>query len=75
MHQKSQVVLGKCIKKGQILAGTTVVEGELTLGKNILVAYMSWEDYNFEDVVLGFRFEFNYYKKIKILNNFNKIIV
>ncbi|MCD9641861.1 hypothetical protein HAX54_028341, partial [Datura stramonium] len=44
---------GKCIKKGQILAdGDATVGGELALGKNVLVAYMSWEGYNSEDVVL-----------------------
>nr|YP_009406386.1 RNA polymerase beta subunit [Lobelia urens]ASA38818.1 RNA polymerase beta subunit [Lobelia urens] len=53
MHQKPQVPPGKCIKKGQILAaGAATVGGELALGKNVLVAYMPWEGYNFEDAVL-----------------------
>nr|QFK69444.1 RNA polymerase beta subunit [Ixonanthes chinensis] len=53
MHQKSQVPRGKCIKKGQVLAdGAATVGGELALGKNVLVAYMPWEGYNFEDAVL-----------------------
>nr|YP_010712059.1 RNA polymerase beta subunit [Corydalis pauciovulata]WDA92714.1 RNA polymerase beta subunit [Corydalis pauciovulata] len=53
MHQKSQVQPGNWIKKGQILAdGVATVGGELALGKNILVAYMPWEGYNFEDAVL-----------------------
>nr|AYP34857.1 RNA polymerase beta subunit [Siphonochilus kirkii] len=53
MHQKPQVSRGKCIKKGQILAdGAATVGGELALGKNILVAYMPWGGYNFEDAVL-----------------------
>ncbi|KAI3816111.1 hypothetical protein L1987_15801 [Smallanthus sonchifolius] len=53
MHQKHQVRRGKCIKKGQILAyGAATVGGELALGKNVLVAYMPWEGYNFEDAVL-----------------------
>ncbi|CAI9286165.1 unnamed protein product [Lactuca saligna] len=53
MHQKPQVQRGKCIKKGQILAyGAATIGGELALGKNILVAYMPWEGYNFEDAVL-----------------------
>ncbi|KAJ4967023.1 hypothetical protein NE237_018872 [Protea cynaroides] len=53
MHQKPQVRPGKCIKKGQILAdGAATVGGELALGKNVLVAYMPWEGYNFEDAVL-----------------------
>nr|YP_009436712.1 RNA polymerase beta subunit [Cyphia phyteuma]ATG27088.1 RNA polymerase beta subunit [Cyphia phyteuma] len=53
MHQKPQVQRGKCIKRGQILAsGAATVGGELALGKNVLVAYMPWEGYNFEDAVL-----------------------
>ncbi|KAK1424144.1 hypothetical protein QVD17_19462 [Tagetes erecta] len=53
MHKKPQVRRGKCIKKGQSLAyGAATVGGELALGKNILVAYMPWEGYNFEDAVL-----------------------
>uniref|UniRef100_K3Z2V8 DNA-directed RNA polymerase n=1 Tax=Setaria italica TaxID=4555 RepID=K3Z2V8_SETIT len=53
MHQKPRVTRGKSIKKGQILAeGAATVGGELALGKNILVAYMPWEGYNFEDAVL-----------------------
>ncbi|KAJ0749918.1 DNA-directed RNA polymerase subunit beta [Helianthus annuus] len=53
MHQKPQVRRGKCIKKGQILAyGAATVGGELALGKNVIVAYMPWEGYNFEDAVL-----------------------
>nr|WEB51334.1 RNA polymerase betasubunit [Tetraena hamiensis var. qatarensis] len=53
MSQKAQVQPGKYIKKGQLLAdGSSTVGGELALGKNILVAYMPWEGYNFEDAVL-----------------------
>ncbi|KAK8512059.1 hypothetical protein V6N12_018540 [Hibiscus sabdariffa] len=53
MHQTARVQRGKCIKKGQILAdGAVMVGGELALGKNVLVAYMPWEGYNFEDAVL-----------------------
>ncbi|CAI8603992.1 unnamed protein product [Vicia faba] len=48
-----QVQKGKCVKKGQILAdGAATVGGELTLGIKVLVAYMPWEGYNFEDDVL-----------------------
>ncbi|XP_052621814.1 DNA-directed RNA polymerase subunit beta-like [Lactuca sativa] len=50
---KPQVQRGKCIKKGQILAyGAAIVGGELALGKNVLIADMPWEGYNFEDAVL-----------------------
>uniref|UniRef100_UPI0030E0F882 RNA polymerase beta subunit n=1 Tax=Petrorhagia saxifraga TaxID=46121 RepID=UPI0030E0F882 len=53
MHQNPRIPRGKCIKKGQILAdGAATVGGELALGKNVLVAYMPWEGYNFEDAVL-----------------------
>nr|YP_010260431.1 RNA polymerase beta subunit [Corybas dienemus]YP_010260586.1 RNA polymerase beta subunit [Corybas iridescens]UIX55403.1 RNA polymerase beta subunit [Corybas dienemus]UIX55558.1 RNA polymerase beta subunit [Corybas iridescens] len=53
MHQKTQVRRDKYIKKGQILAGgAATAGGELALGKNVLVAYMPWEGYNFEDAVL-----------------------
>nr|YP_010458224.1 RNA polymerase beta subunit [Pristimera cambodiana]UUA69763.1 RNA polymerase beta subunit [Pristimera cambodiana] len=53
MHQKGRVQRNKCIKKGQILGdGAATVDGELALGKNILVAYMPWEGYNSEDAVL-----------------------
>nr|QWL15946.1 RNA polymerase beta subunit [Plantago crassifolia] len=53
MHQKPRVRQGKWIKKGQILAdGAATVGGELALGKNVLVVYMPWEGYNFEDAVL-----------------------
>nr|QYB21990.1 RNA polymerase beta subunit [Pherosphaera fitzgeraldii]BBF91004.1 RNA polymerase beta chain [Pherosphaera fitzgeraldii] len=53
IHQKPRIRQGQCVKKGQILAdGAATVGGELSLGKNILVAYMPWEGYNFEDAVL-----------------------
>jgi DNA-directed RNA polymerase subunit beta len=53
IHQKPIVKIGDIIQKGQILAdGEVTVNGELSLGKNILVAYMPWEGYNFEDAVL-----------------------
>nr|YP_010704937.1 RNA polymerase beta subunit [Porella grandiloba]WCQ78473.1 RNA polymerase beta subunit [Porella grandiloba] len=53
MHQKPQVNGKIYIRKGQILAdGASTSKGELALGKNILVAYMPWEGYNFEDAIL-----------------------
>nr|QWZ47365.1 RNA polymerase beta subunit [Drosera peltata]QWZ47394.1 RNA polymerase beta subunit [Drosera peltata] len=53
IDQKTRMTPGKCIKKGQILAdAAATVGGELALGKNVLVAYMPWEGYNFEDAVL-----------------------
>ena len=53
IHQKPQVTQKASVKKGQILAdGAATLKGELALGKNILVAYMPWEGYNFEDAIL-----------------------
>nr|YP_010719136.1 RNA polymerase beta subunit [Huperzia arctica]WDR47099.1 RNA polymerase beta subunit [Huperzia arctica] len=53
MHQKPRVNLGEYLKEGQILADGAATEGgEPASGKNILVAYMPWEGYNFEDAVL-----------------------
>lgn len=53
IHQKSIVVQGELLKGGEIVAdGAATVGGELASGKNLLVAYMPWEGYNFEDAVL-----------------------
>ena len=53
LAQRPAVVEGEWIQKGDLLADcTTSVSGELSLGKNILVAYMPWEGYNFEDAIL-----------------------
>jgi DNA-directed RNA polymerase subunit beta len=53
INQKSTVILGELLKSGELLAdGAATSGGELALGRNILVAYMPWEGYNFEDAVL-----------------------
>nr|YP_009258533.1 beta subunit of RNA polymerase [Netrium digitus]ANI25527.1 beta subunit of RNA polymerase [Netrium digitus] len=53
IHHKPIIKIADLIRKGQLLAdGATTVGGELSLGKNVLVAYMPWEGYNFEDAVL-----------------------
>lgn len=53
LHQRAKVNKGQKVKKGDILAdGSATDNGELALGKNLLVAYMSWEGYNFEDAVI-----------------------
>jgi len=53
INQKSRVVPGQKVKKGQLLAdGSSTDGGELALGKNLLVAFMSWEGYNFEDAII-----------------------
>lgn len=44
---------GDWVQKGDLLAdSSSSVSGEVTLGKNVLVAYMPWEGYNFEDAIL-----------------------
>ncbi len=53
IHQKPIVKKGEKISKNQPLTeGTATNNGELALGKNILVAFMAWEGYNFEDAIL-----------------------
>ena len=53
VSQRPIVYEGDWVQKGDLLAdGTASVGGELALGKNILVAYMPWEGYNFEDAIL-----------------------
>ncbi len=53
INQKPRVVDGERIKKGDILAdGPSTDNGELALGKNLLVALMPWEGYNFEDAII-----------------------
>ncbi|HIE11031.1 MAG TPA: DNA-directed RNA polymerase subunit beta [Kiritimatiellae bacterium] len=52
-NQKPIVKVGQKVKKGQIIAdGPGTFEGELTLGRNVLVAFMPWGGYNFEDAIL-----------------------
>ncbi len=53
LNQKPLVRIGQRVEAGQALvdsAGTA--QGELALGKNVLVAFMPWEGYNFEDAIL-----------------------
>jgi len=53
INQKPIVSVGEKVKKGQILAdGPATDLGELALGKNVLVAFMPWGGYNFEDAIL-----------------------
>ena len=52
-NQKPIVKHGQKVKKGDCLAdGPATDQGELALGKNLLVAFMSWRGYNFEDAIL-----------------------
>ena len=52
-NQKPIVVKGQPVKKGEVLAdGASTDSGELAIGRNILVAFMPWNGYNFEDAIL-----------------------
>ena len=53
MTQKPLVRAGDRVRKGQVLAdGPCTENGELALGRNVLVAFMPWRGYNFEDAIL-----------------------
>jgi DNA-directed RNA polymerase subunit beta len=53
IHQKPIVDVGLGVKGGDVLAdGSATDQGEMALGKNLLVAFMSWEGYNFEDAII-----------------------
>jgi len=53
INQKPRVKKGDEVKRGQLLAdGTSTDGGELALGKNLLVAFMPWQGYNFEDAII-----------------------
>lgn len=53
MNQTPIVRVGDKVQAGQALTdGAATCQGELSLGKNLLVAFMPWEGYNFEDAVL-----------------------
>lgn len=52
-HMRARVRRGDKVRKGDSLAdGASVEDGELALGQNLLVAYMSWQGYNYEDAVI-----------------------
>ena len=53
INQKPIVLKGEKIKKGDVIAdGPSTQNGELALGKNILIGFMNWEGYNYEDAIL-----------------------
>ncbi|MBD3156603.1 DNA-directed RNA polymerase subunit beta, partial [Candidatus Peregrinibacteria bacterium] len=53
LHQRAVVNKGDKVKAGDVLAdGASTQGGELALGQNLLVAYMAWQGYNFEDAVI-----------------------
>src|SRR5437879_9866905 len=53
ISQKPLVRVGDRVKKGQVLAdGPCTERGELALGRNVLVAFVPWRGYNFDDAIL-----------------------
>jgi DNA-directed RNA polymerase subunit beta len=53
LNQKPIIKKGQRVKKGQIIAdGAAVLQGELALGRNVLVAFMTFDGYNFEDAIV-----------------------
>ena len=53
VNQRPLVKVGDVVRKGDILAdGPSTEDGELALGRNVLVAFMPWNGYNFEDSIL-----------------------
>ena len=52
-NQKPLVKVGDKVEKNDIIAdGPSTINGELSLGKNVLIGYMPWEGYNFEDALI-----------------------
>ncbi len=53
IHQKPLVLVGQKVKERAVLAdGSATSQGEMALGKNLMVAFMCWEGYNFEDAII-----------------------
>jgi DNA-directed RNA polymerase subunit beta len=53
IHQKPLVRAGQVVEAGDVMAdGSATDMGEMALGKNLMVAFMSWEGYNFEDAII-----------------------
>jgi DNA-directed RNA polymerase subunit beta len=53
INQRPTVVAGQKVKRGEVLADSSSTEmGELALGRNVLVAFMPWSGYNFEDAIV-----------------------
>lgn len=53
IHQTPIVQVGDYVERGQILTnGAAIEDGELALGSNLLVAFMPWHGYNFEDAIV-----------------------
>ncbi len=53
LHQRPIVSVGDKVKRGDVIAdGSTTANGEIAMGKNVLVGFMPWEGFNFEDSIL-----------------------
>ena len=53
VNQRPIVVPGEIVKIGDVLAdGSSMEQGELALGRNVVIAFMTWNGYNFEDAVI-----------------------
>ena len=53
INQRPIVKKGDTVKKGDVIAdGPSTDQGEIALGKNVLIGFMTWEGYNYEDAVL-----------------------
>ncbi|MDO8535612.1 MAG: DNA-directed RNA polymerase subunit beta [Candidatus Omnitrophota bacterium] len=53
INQRPLVKLGQSVKAGEVIAdGVGTKDGELALGRNVVVAFMPWRGYNFEDAIL-----------------------
>ncbi|HQD41549.1 MAG TPA: DNA-directed RNA polymerase subunit beta, partial [Bacillota bacterium] len=53
INQRPIVAMGEEVEKGQVIAdGPSTEEGEISLGKDVLVGFMTWEGYNYEDAIL-----------------------
>src|SRR5439155_1057733 len=53
IHHKPRVRTGQRVRAGDVLAdGSSTDRGEMALGKNLMVAFMSWEGFNFEDAII-----------------------
>ena len=53
INQRPIVSVGERVEKGQVIAdGPACSQGEIALGKNVLIGFMTWEGYNYEDAIL-----------------------
>ena len=52
-HQRPAVSVGQKVKRGDVLADTTsTVDGQISIGQNVFVAFLSWSGFNYEDAII-----------------------